>query len=160
MHAYPAGTYTVTLTTSNLLGISTLVSNNLVTALTALQAWQLRYFGCTNLAVCPQAAGGADPDGDGMNNLEEFLTGTVPTNNASAFRITAVAREGNDVRVTWSMGAGKTNALQAATGSGSVTNNFTDVFVVTNTVGNTTNHLDVSAATNSPSRFYRVRLVQ
>jgi autotransporter-associated beta strand protein len=159
VHAYPAGTYTVILTASNSLGVSTLISNNLLTVLTALQAWQLQYFGCTNPVICPQAAAAADPDGDGLSNANELLLGTDPTNNASAFRIIAVAREGIDLRVTWSMGAGKTNALQAAAGGGSVTSDFADVFNVTNTIGDTTNHVDVGAATNSPSRYYRVRLV-
>lgn len=39
------------------------------------------------------------------------------------------------------------------------TNNFTDIFTVTNTVGVVTNYLDVGAATNVPTRYYRVRLV-
>jgi hypothetical protein len=39
------------------------------------------------------------------------------------------------------------------------TNNFADIFAVTNTVGTVTNYLDVGGATNSPSRYYRVRLV-
>ena len=39
------------------------------------------------------------------------------------------------------------------------TNNFTDIFTVTNTVGTVTNYLDTGATTNFPSRYYRVRLV-
>ncbi len=72
---------------------------------------------------------GSDPDGDGQGNLAEFLAGTDPTNSASFFGITAIAREGDDVRVTWMTAAGKTNAL------------------------------DVGAATNTPASFCRVRLV-
>jgi hypothetical protein len=121
-------------------------------------AWQTQYFNCT---VCPQAAAAADPDGDGMSNTNEFLAGTDPTNSASAFRITSIASTGNDVLVTWTMGSGKTNALQATTGDadGGYSNNFNDLFVVTNTVGTTTNYLDAGAATNFPSRYYRIRLV-
>jgi glycosidase len=47
---------------------------------TPFQVWQLQYFGCTN---CPQAAASADPDGDGYNNLQEFVSGTDPTNSSS-----------------------------------------------------------------------------
>ena len=59
------------------------------------------------------------------------------------------------------MGGDKTNALQVAAGdmSGSFTDNFFDIFTVTNTVGSVTNYLDLGAATNFPARYYRVRLV-
>jgi hypothetical protein len=102
----------------------------------------------------------ADPDGDGMSNLQEYLAGTDPTNSASAFRIISIATEGDDLRVMWTMGDGKTNALQAAAGGGGYgTNGFTDIFTVTNTVGTTTNYLDIGAGTNVPAVYYRVRLV-
>jgi uncharacterized repeat protein (TIGR01451 family) len=119
-------------------------------------AWQIQYFGCVD---CPNAAPGADPDGDGLTDLQEYLSGTDPTNSASAFRISAIAREGNDLRITWTTGPGKTNALQLAAGGGDYSNNFTDIFVVTNIVGSSTNYLDVGSATNFPARYYRVRLV-
>lgn len=98
----------------------------------------------------------ADTDGDGQSNLAEFLAGTDPTNSDSAFRITSIAQEGSDVRVTWQTGIGKTNALQAAT---DLSDSFADIFTVTNTTGTTTNFLDAGAVTNTPARFYRVRLV-
>ena len=103
-----------------------------------------------------------DNDGDGLSNLQEFLAGTDPTNSASAFRITSVVTTGSDILVMWMMGPGKTNALQCTAGAddGSYeTNGFADLFAVTNTVGTVTNYLDAGAATNFPSRFYRVRLV-
>ena len=102
-----------------------------------------------------------DPDGDGRSNLQEYLAGTDPTNNASAFRITNIVRTNNDLRITWTMGSGKTNALQQTSGVGGSysANNFADIFTVTNTVGTVTNYLDPNAATNFPSRYYRIRLV-
>jgi T5SS/PEP-CTERM-associated repeat protein len=80
------------------------------------------------------------------------------------FRSTAVTPSSNDVLLTWMMGPGATNALQAAPGDvngGFSTNAFADIFVVTNnsTAGTVTNYLDVGGATNIPSRYYRVRLV-
>ena len=103
-----------------------------------------------------------DADGDGFSNLQEFLAGADPTNSSSAFRITTVVRSNNDIRVTWTMGSNKTNALQRATGGaggGYNTNNFVNIFIVTNTVGTVTNYVDIGAATNVPARYYRVRLV-
>jgi hypothetical protein len=64
------------------------------------------------------------------------------------------------VLATWATAAGKTNALQAAAGDGGYyTNSFSNIFIVTNTTGPTTNYLDAGAATNGVGRFYRVRLV-
>jgi hypothetical protein len=65
--------------------------------------------------------------------------------------------------VTWMMGPGQINALQATAGDSSggyTTNDFADIFVVTNNTnaGSLTNYLDIGAATNQPSRFYRARL--
>ncbi len=53
---------------------------NFTLQLTPFQAWQMQYFGCTN---CPQAGVSADPDSDGYNNLQEFVSGTDPTNSIS-----------------------------------------------------------------------------
>jgi PKD repeat protein len=158
VHTYAAGTYSVTLVTAGPGGVSTNLQSNYITALTAFQAWQVSYFGDLNN---PQAASGADPDGDGQNNMAEYLSDTVPTNSASALRITSVVRQGGDVFVTWTMGNGKTNALQFSAGvaGGGYSTNFADLFIVTNTVGNATNYLDIGGATNVPSRYYRVRLV-
>ena len=94
-----------------------------------------------------------DTDGDGLTDLQEILAGTDPNNSASTFRITAITQEGDDTLVTWTMGAGKTNALQAAG------DNYADIFTVTNTAGTMTNYLDAGTSTNTPVRFYRVRLV-
>jgi polygalacturonase len=131
----------------------------LTTVPTPFESWQIQYFGDTST---PAAAASADPDGDGQNNLAEFLAGTDPTNSTSAFRITSIVQTNNDVVVTWTSGPGKTNALQKTAGAGDgsyQTNNFADIFVVTNTVGTVTNYLDVGAATNSPACYYQIRLV-
>jgi hypothetical protein len=124
---------------------------------TAYDAWAAAY-GLTGNAALPDA----DPDGDGLSNMQEFLAGTDPTNSASALRITLVARQGSDILVAWTTGVGKSNALQAASGNpggGYATNDFADIFLVTNAVGTTTNFLDSGGATNAPARYYRIRLV-
>jgi len=160
MHTYAAGTYTVTLTASNACDISTLVSNNVISVVTAFQAWQLEYFGCTN---CPQASSSADPDGDGQNNVAEFLAGTDPNNASSYMHVLSVIRQGNDMSITWVAGGGRTNVLQATAGdiSGNYFTNFSDI--VTNIIAGsgdaTNNYVDGGGATNGPTRYYRIRLM-
>jgi hypothetical protein len=102
-----------------------------------------------------------DNDGDGQDNLAEFQAGTDATNSASAFRITSITPVTNSLRVTWTTAAGKTNALQRTAGvaGGFSTNAFTTIFTATNTLAGTTNYVDLGAATNFPSFYYRVRLV-
>jgi hypothetical protein len=116
-------------------------------------AWQLQYFNCV---TCPQAAPGADPDGDGMSNLQEYLAGTDPTNNGSGFRITSIIAQGNDMRVTWMCGSGRTNVLQTTTSLLVSYSNVSQNIVLT---GTTTNYLDIGASTNTVPRLYRVWLV-
>jgi PKD repeat protein len=159
VHTYAVGTYNVMLIATGPDGVSTNTKAGYITAWTPFQAWQVQYFGSTDN---PAAAAGVDADGDGQNNLAEFLAGTDPTNGASAFRITSITRQGTNMLVSWTMGAGKTNALQVtsgASGGSYATNGFVDLLVITNTVGTVTNGVDVGGATSPGTRYYRVRLV-
>jgi plastocyanin len=85
------------------------------------------------------------------------LTGSPP------YQITGIAAQGNDILVSWVTGGiCQTNILQRATGAadGSYTNNFVDIFTVPSATGNSTNFLDVGAATNFPFCYYRVHIPQ
>jgi PKD repeat protein len=173
-HTYAAGTYTVALTASNAFGTSALVSNNLISVLTALQAWQLHYFSCTN---CSQAQPDADPLGTGMSNTNKFLAGFNPANPAAYLHVISVANTNStDISVmylgangdnTWSPGiASRTNVLEFTAGAadGGYTNNFASANVTNILSGGTgtglvTNMLDAGGATNSPSRYYRIRVL-
>ena len=155
-----AGVYTVTEIVSGAGGSSTNTQVNYITVLTPFQAWQIQYFGST---TNPLAAANADPDGDGQNNLAEFLAGTNPTNSASGLQITAVTVQGSDVLVSWTTAGGYTNVVQAATGlpDGSYVTNFLDLSPLIIISGNgdaATNYLDSGGATNVPARYYRIRV--
>jgi hypothetical protein len=100
-----------------------------------------------------------DPDGDGMSNLQEYLAGTDPTNNASYFHVISVTPEGSDICITWMCGSGRTNVVQSASdlivGYSDISSNI----ILTGGGVVSTNLCDFGAATNGPAFFYRVRLV-
>ena len=86
---------------------------------------------------------------------------TVILTGAPPYQITSITRQGNDILVSWITGGiCQTNILQRATGAadGSFTNNYTDIFSVPSTSGNTTNYLDIGAAINFPFCYYRMRV--
>jgi PKD repeat protein len=163
-HPYAAGTFTVTLVASNYYGVNTVSQPNLIVVVNAaFEAWQLSHFGCTN---CAQALPSADPDGDGLNNAAEYLTGSDPNNSASALRITSATKQAADAVITWTTTGGHTNIVQVTAGnpSGSYsTNGFADIpasqTIIPGSGDVTTNYTDIGGGTNSPARYYRIRLV-
>ena len=73
--------------------------------------WQSNYFGSTS---APNAAQLADPDGEGAKNYLEYLTGTVPTNAASAWGV-GITRDGANAQVVIPQPANRAVEVQATT---------------------------------------------
>jgi len=125
--------------------------------------WRAQYFGGNGTTTNSQSCALCDPDGDGMGNLSEYLSGTVPTNSASVFRIISITHENESVRVTWTTVGQKTYQVQISTEpAGGYSPNFVDLGspVIVPGVGESmTNYVDVGASTNAPGRYYRLRLV-
>jgi hypothetical protein len=71
-------------------------------------AWQLQYFSSIN---DPQAAPGADPDGDGFNNLQEYLAGTSPVNAGDYLKLDSVNASATDINIHFTAVAGKTYSV-------------------------------------------------
>jgi chitodextrinase len=99
----------------------------------------------------------ADPDGDGLTNLQEFHAGTAPTNPASVVRITSLQATAGGLVVTWDSIAGKAyrvfyrDDLQGGPG-------WTAIGPVIVTTGSSTNYTD-STATGLTRRYYRIAVV-
>jgi hypothetical protein len=78
------------------------------------------------------------------------------------FAFTAITPQTNDIVLTWTSFPGTTNIVQACPGSpvgGSYADNFSDISPIIIGAGSGTNsYLDAGGATNSPSRYYRVRI--
>jgi beta-glucanase (GH16 family) len=101
----------------------------------------------------------ADPDGDGMSNLQEYLAGTDPTNGASFFHIISVAPQGNDMLITWMSGGGVTNVVQATTNLAlGYSDISTDIVTAGTGTSLTNSYVDPGGATNNPNQYYRIRL--
>jgi hypothetical protein len=115
----------------------------------------------------------ADPDGDGMNNWQEWVCGTNPTNALSVLRLLSAAPTGSNVTVSWQSVAGINYFLDRSANLGSpftleITNivgvatnivlvGTNSLVVGTNIVGQagTTSYADTNATGAGPF-FYRV----
>ncbi|HEY8903997.1 MAG TPA: LamG-like jellyroll fold domain-containing protein, partial [Chthoniobacterales bacterium] len=75
------------------------------TTYTAVENWRLAHFGTT--ANSGNAADGADPDGDGMTNAQEFAAGTDPNDSSSALAINRIVQSGNDMVISFASMSGK-----------------------------------------------------
>lgn len=127
----------------------------LIVGLSAFGQWQARYFGDPSN---PGAAPGADPDGDGVSNWDEFLAGTNPTNRDSTFRLISAVRETGGTRVIWTTAGVRSNVLQVASEPFEASfNDLSGSLSLPNAGDTVTNFLDVAALTNAGPRFYRVR---
>jgi hypothetical protein len=153
-----AGVYTLELT-ANDGQLQDANDVNVTVYASAYDAWAASY-GLTGNAALPNA----DPFGKGISNTNQFLLGLNPTNPASTFRITSVVRNTTDVVITWETAGVRTNVVQATGGDMAgdyTTNGFADISggIIIGVTGDTsTNYADAGAATNSPSRYYRIRL--
>ena len=108
----------------------------------------------TAAASIQQAVGAADyadPDLDGLNNWQEWVCGTNPTNAQSVLRLVSATPAGTSVTVTWQSVAGVNYFLErSASLAAPVT------FLATNILGQagTTTYTDTNA-TGAGSFFYR-----
>jgi hypothetical protein len=97
-----------------------------------------------------------DSDGDGLNNWQEWISGTNPTNAASALKVLAPPATDNSsgIKITWQSVSGKTYYL-ARSSNLSAQTPFS--IVKTNIFGlNGTTSFTDTAATNPIPYFYRV----
>jgi hypothetical protein len=117
-------------------------------------AWELINFGHTG--VDPNA----DPDGDGMNNREEYLAGTNPNDPNSDLEITAftAAPGGTNATVTWESVLTRNYHLQKRLSLDPGSPWLDSGLGLISPDGASTTRLITD--TNAPERFYRVQAVR
>ena len=148
----PAGTSgstSLTVTVSD--GLATASRTFNITVLSALDTWRRQTFGTTSNSGI--AADSADPDGDGMTNLQEFAAGTDPLDARSALRLGQVQVSGSSVTISFPSILGKSYRLERAdTLPASSWTVILDYFTGT---GGTMQVVDPNGAAQ-PTRFYHI----
>jgi hypothetical protein len=112
-------------------------------------AW-LQQYGLTATAGVDDA----DPDGDGLNNWQEWRCGTDPTNALSALRLLTPVSIGTNVSLTWQSVASVSYFLERCT---NLTASAIFTSLATNILGQpgTTSYTDTNPVSSGPF-FYRV----
>jgi subtilisin family serine protease len=110
--------------------------------------WEQLYFGHLT-GTDPNA----DPDGDGFNNLQEYIADTNPTNSNSCLRILSTQVTSNGVSLTWSGGAQASQRPQWASSIGGI-NAWTSL--VTNQPPTPLTNTYVDVLRTNGTGFYRI----
>jgi hypothetical protein len=95
-----------------------------------------------------------DADGDGLNNWQEWVAGTDPTNAASVLKLSQPSLTGPNVTLTWNSVTNRTYSVQRATDLGAAT---PFLLLQTNLAGlsGTTSYTDTNTPAPGPA-YYRV----
>ena len=110
-------------------------------------AWEMSNFGHTG--VDPKA----DPDHDGMSNMEEYLAGTDPNDPNDYLRITNFTRDGTGYnRMSWTSVPTRYYYIQQTSVLNDATHPFTDTLIYWGLGWHSTGFYDTGTAV-----FYRIR---
>jgi CubicO group peptidase (beta-lactamase class C family) len=117
-----------------------------------LDAWQIHYFGSTS---SPAAAPSADPDGDGANNLNEFVNLTDPTDSTSVktLKVNADPQNGQNLMLSWFAARGRVYSVETTASLSSP--NWQALASATDNVGDNSMRLITNFV--SGTGFYRLR---
>ena len=112
-------------------------------------AWQVAHFGLAGIDP------NADPDGDGMSNIAEYLAGTDPLNPNSSLKITVIQIQQGKALIDWSGGSTVFEYLQRSSDLGGA-GFWQDIFTNPPSAFGEGSYSDLSS-TNT-FYFYRIRV--
>ena len=94
-----------------------------------------------------------DPDRDGMNNWQEWICGTIPTNNFSVLRMVSAVALPSGVRISWQSVSNRTYFVQRST---DVASPFSFLMIGNNIPGQSGTTGYTNANASGGPFFYRV----
>ncbi|MEI7728177.1 MAG: matrixin family metalloprotease [Verrucomicrobiota bacterium] len=104
----------------------------------------------------PQAGPNADPDNDGLNNLQEYIAGTNPTNKASVLSVLSTTISASGTTIKWQSVAGKKYQLFSRPGP-SPAGNWTPLGTPVTATNAGAQYFDAGAPTGR--KFYRIQVL-
>jgi hypothetical protein len=115
--------------------------------------WAEGIFGAGN----PNGARGADPDGDGLTNEQEFAAGTDPQNAASSLRILTLSLIAGQTTVGWLSVSNRSYVIEAAAGVSGPWFNVGPP--VPGSTLQPKTETSITRDPDDPRKFYRVRVI-
>lgn len=97
----------------------------------------------------------ADADGDGMNNWEEWIADTNPTNAASLLRMVGASPSNGEIVVTWQSVSTRNYSVERASQLVPSGTSFSTIAMNVPGIEGYTSYADTNAPSNGPS-YYRI----
>jgi hypothetical protein len=121
-------------------------------------AWEYQYFG----GLLGAAGANADPDHDGLTNLQEYLDGTSPIISTDRLRITAFATNsaGTSSPITWTSTTARLYVIETKPDLLQATWDLDPTFGVAFAPDAGTTTMRTPTAATATKRFYRVRSIR
>jgi hypothetical protein len=116
--------------------------------------WMIQYFGHPTGQAGDLSRAQDDADGDGMSNLQEFLSGTIPTNPASVLALHIAPYISGTSVLNWAFAPGKNFHYQVL----STTNLSNPVWAVfPGNIGTIGSQLFLNVPATNSQRYFRVQ---